>query len=442
MPDYKNMFDFSKLERELKERGKSYTLDNGIAVLAEDTPGLGLAVGTISIEAGANVEKPEDAGVMHFLEHMLFEGSRHYRDPSAREYDSALLGLETNANTSHTNIRAPIKGANESGYLLPEVLPSAFRIVADTVYHPLLPLDKIEKQRKIIQRERIEREIPHKNDIFDAIVRTINIRLYQNNPLLNRKVIGTQESIDQLTSQTLHAYHTLYFVGRNSIVVLAGDLRSSGDLESMTKEILGDIPAGEVSQKLFKEETPFAGTEELSFASPIAPTAIVHLYFRMPSPYHPDLALTRTLSEVLFKPPLGLLYRKLREEKNLVYGIKTKFMGHGATEYLNVEYLLDPAKIQESLAVVESCFQQVKAGDFAEDIIRATKAAVLPEVICEFTRPGWIAKEFEYHYMAAKYSFQSSRIANAQKYLTLTKGDIIDVANKYLAEDRLVCIVS
>ena len=66
--------DISKLEQELQERGRITTLDNGAVIISENNHNTGLVQGSVIITAGSFHEDSQYLGIMHFLEHMVFEG--------------------------------------------------------------------------------------------------------------------------------------------------------------------------------------------------------------------------------------------------------------------------------------------------------------------------------------------------------------------------------
>lgn len=126
--------------------------------------------GEIEIRAGSHHEPEEDYGVMHFLEHMTFNGSARHLNAQERE------------------------------------------------------------ERAIIQAERKEREQKKITDYTHVFTDFIRARLCANNPAHYRDGIGTQSTIDAITAEKLRRYHKQYFCGANAIVSLVGDLNSNNSV--------------------------------------------------------------------------------------------------------------------------------------------------------------------------------------------------------------------
>ena len=439
------VFDIEALERELKDKGRVYTLDNGLTVVEEDNPGMGLSVGKMGLWAGSAKERPEDAGVMHFLEHMAFNGSREYPNRTERERIAGLLGLDSNASTSHSMVNFPVFGANPSSYLLPGNFGESMRIVTDMMFFPLHREEDIEKERAIIQREREEREGANRGHPFYRQRKVVGSRLYGNNLFLLREVIGTEDSIDNLTAARLKEYHEKYFVGNNTVLSLGGELNGESGVRKQILEVIGQIPAGERTAWMpIREEEPFDEKEMIRFKSPSPGTATVSFDFHVPHPYHAEGPEIEMLTRVLVGSGLqSLLYRELRERRSLVYGINESEGGHSRTGIRGFNYRVKKEFVDQSLESVGSVIQAVREGKFEEDLIRSIKAALIPQKISEYRNPGWVLRELEYRLNAERMGHEPiSSFENINRFLDMSKEDVVRVANKYLTNRFLLTIAS
>src|SRR3989338_4417267 len=138
--------DFSKLETELKTRGRINYFPNGVVLVSEDVPGFGLLQGGIEIQAGWYHDTREKRGTMHALEHMLFKGSSKYSTRQSTRL-GRRLGLSFNGATDLEFTSFPIESANSSGFILQPHFEETVSLLLDMVYHPLLDERMLKKER-------------------------------------------------------------------------------------------------------------------------------------------------------------------------------------------------------------------------------------------------------------------------------------------------------
>lgn len=436
--------DYKQLQEELRERGRRYTLDNGVRVLAEHVPGLGLALGKIRITPGSHIETEDDLGTLHLLEHLQAQGSsKGYPSAEKKISKASLLGMALNGFTSLMGVEFPVEGNNPSLCLLADKFPEAFSLVCDGVYNPLLLPEEIEKERAVIQRERMDTEHMADDLLSHAVHKQMQRRIYSANPHLFRNPIGTEQTIGSIDAAKLKAYHQKLFTGKNTTVSLFGELDSQGTIEQTVRQLLEEIlPGEEMEDVRVQPEVPYLGTEELHLESPLPGAAQVQIYFQIGHRFADDFVPKSLLEYILGGGQFNLLQHNLRERRSLVYDIGATTLGHDATQFIQIRYTIDPLKIDESLEAVEETLDKVRCGDFDEAMVEALQACFLPQIVDEFSRPGWILKELDAQRKSEKYGLQGSWLRTVDQHFSTTKKDIVAVANKYLTNDRLVVIVS
>ncbi len=437
--------DFNQLEKELQEKGRIDHLDNGVTIISENIPGFSLATGNIEITAGSYHEEPQDKGVMHFLEHMSFNGSRNYPYPEERNRKANTLGLHLNAATELFQINFPIKGENQTGYLLQEHFPEACALITDQVFFPTLNPLLAEKEKKIIQRERANKQYTKESNPYSKISGAIKERVYGNNKFLVRdEGLGTETNIESITAETLRRYHDHFFVGENTIVSVGGDINKGTDVCKFIRGMLDKIPQGTRASPITNTpEEPYKGTEMMRLVSPVSGEALVEIYFQTPGGYYDDFFAVQTMHQVLGCFPCGILVQKLREERGLVYSISCTREGHRKTEFVKIGYSIKPDQVEESLQGIDAALDILRSGEFHADTVDAVKARCLPEIVNTFKNPGWAYQEMHFRYTAERNGFEwGNGFDNIRRMLAVTKEDIIRVANRYLTEDRLVAVVA
>jgi predicted Zn-dependent peptidase len=184
-------------------------LDSGERVISERVSSVrSVAVG-FWIGAGSRDERPDRAGASHFIEHLLFKGSRSYSAQEIAEIFDALGG-ELNAATSreHTVVYARVPDSH---------LETALDVMTDMVFAPTF--SEIDAEREVVLEEiAMYEDTPQDlvHDLFSAAV-------FGEHPL-GRPVIGSAEVISTISRPMLAAYHRSMYVGGNVVVAAAGNL--------------------------------------------------------------------------------------------------------------------------------------------------------------------------------------------------------------------------
>src|SRR5881275_2902 len=122
------------------------TLQNGLRLLTAPMPGMRSASIGLIFTVGSRYETPEQAGISHFIEHMLFKGSQHY--PTARHISEAIEGVGGvfNGSTGKELTSYAARVPAEQWLVVMQVL-------ADMIRHPLFDPTEIEKERSVIIEE-------------------------------------------------------------------------------------------------------------------------------------------------------------------------------------------------------------------------------------------------------------------------------------------------
>src|ERR687883_788312 len=161
------------------------------------------------IGAGARDEPDTKAGVSHFIEHLLFKGSRSYGAQAIAEIFDALGG-ELNAATSreHTVVYARVPDSH---------LEDAIDVMTDMIYAPTFA--DVDSEREVVLEEiAMVEDTPQElvHDLFSEAV-------FGGNPL-GRPVIGSADVIASVSPRAIRAYHRSMYVGGNIVVASAGNL--------------------------------------------------------------------------------------------------------------------------------------------------------------------------------------------------------------------------
>src|SRR4029077_18109889 len=184
-------------------------LDSGERVISEKVPSVRSVALGFWIGAGSRDEREERTGVSHFLEHLLFKGSRSYNAQEIAEtFDS--MGAELNAATSreHTVVYSRVPDAH---------VETALDVMTDMVFAPAFT--DLDQEREVVLEEiAMYEDTPQElvHDLFSEAV-------FGNHPL-GRPVIGTAEVISTVSRRALSAHHRTAYAGGNVVIAAAGNI--------------------------------------------------------------------------------------------------------------------------------------------------------------------------------------------------------------------------
>ena len=202
-------------------------LPSGVRVLTESIPSArSVAVGAW-VQAGSRDETPRQAGITHFIEHMVFKGTERRRGYLINQRMESVGGY-LNAFTSKDHTCFYARG-------LEEHLGRALDTVLDLVAAPTLPEREIEKEKDVVVEEiKMYEDAPedHVFDLYEAAV--------YGDHALGRPVIGTVDSVRSFTRDDLGGYIRTHFAPNRLVVAAAGALRHA-DVVAQVERLLAGI---------------------------------------------------------------------------------------------------------------------------------------------------------------------------------------------------------
>jgi predicted Zn-dependent peptidase len=184
-------------------------LDTGERVISEKVPSVRSVSLGFWIGAGSRDERPDRAGVSHFIEHLLFKGSRSYDAQQIAETFDAM-GAELNAATSreHTVVYSRVPDQH---------VETALQVMTDMVFAPVFA--EVDQEREVVLEE-----IAMYEDTPQDLVHDLFSEAVFGSHALGRPVIGTAEVISTVSKRAIAGYHRSMYTGGNIVVSAAGNI--------------------------------------------------------------------------------------------------------------------------------------------------------------------------------------------------------------------------
>lgn len=329
---------------------KDTKLYNGLRIITvkRDTRIASLQCG---INMGALYEEPEEKGISHFIEHMVFKGTKN-RSNQVLNQELEFLGGEYNAYTDYTNTVYSIT-------VLEEEVKNAATLLADMLINSNFPEEEIQKEKGVILAEYNSIS----DDVEDYSFRMTNHYGFKESPL-KYDVIGTAETIKNFTRKQLRDFYYKNYVPNNSVITLVSSIEHEVAIE-MFKELFGHWKSNTI-EKVKPVIEKNINTKKTTYKSNIEQSTITYLYTFHNLDKQKELAL-RILNHRLGESTNSILFRELRENRGLAYDVYTHLDTTRAIKTLYIYTAVQESLINETIEVINNCIEQIKMGSMVND---------------------------------------------------------------------------
>jgi len=278
------------------------TLNNGLRVVTDRTPGLRTASVGVWVDAGARYEAPDINGVSHLLEHMAFKGTER-RSARAIAEQIEAVGGHLNAYTSREQTAYYAR-------ILSEDVPLAADILADILQHSSFAEDELERERHVVIQE-----IGQADDTPDDIIFDFLQHVAYPDQALGRPILGTVDTVKSFRREQLAGYMGQHYRAESMVLVGAGGIEH-GELVGLAAEMFGELKPETARER---EPARYVGgdmrdardLEQVHFA----------LGFPCVSFTDPDFHAVQVYSTLLGGGMSSRLFQEVREKRGLAYSI-------------------------------------------------------------------------------------------------------------------------
>ncbi len=281
-------------------------LPNGLKIVTENIPGIMSISAGIWVKSGSRHESEEQAGITHFLEHMMFKGT-HERSAYdiAQSMESVGGYLNAFTSTEYTCYFARC---------LDTKLDRAIDVLSDMVKNSQFPEEELEKEKKVV----LEEMKMYKDSPDDYIFELFSTHAFKDHPI-GRPIIGYEKTVSAFTRQDLFDYIAERYRPDNLLVAVAGHVEHDDVVRAITEKLTleSDQPTVNIEQPL----TPY---EKVSIeeSRSIEQTHMV-MGKRALNFDHPDKYLLLLANTVLGGGMSSRLHQNIREKYGYCYAIGT-----------------------------------------------------------------------------------------------------------------------
>ncbi len=283
---------------------KKHVLENGLTIIGEEIPYVKSISLGVWINAGSRIEDEEISGVSHFIEHMLFKGTKNRTSKQiASEIDN--LGGQINAFTSKECTCYYVK-------LLDSHIDIGIDILSDMILNSKFEEDDLDKERSVIIEELKMYEDSPEDVAYDLLTENI----YKSDPL-GMNIIGTEESLKRLNREKLLGYFNKYYVPNNSVISISGNFNFDEIINKIEEKFKAwnkrdvniDIKKAEFKSCFLTKNKDI---EQINLAMSLE---------AVPLENDEEVYALAVVNTVFGGSISSRLFQKIREEKGLVYSI-------------------------------------------------------------------------------------------------------------------------
>ena len=331
-------------------------LPNGLTILTEEMSHIRSVSIGIWIKTGSRHEDPERNGISHFVEHMVFKGTRNRSaEQIAREVDS--VGGNMDAFTAKECICFDIK-------ILDEHLPTAFDILSDLVLNPVFEESELARERGVILEE-----IKMDEDNPDYLVHEIFTQSFWKGHPLSKPILGTKETVKRFEQSVLFDYYKRFFIPNNMIVSVAGNVRHDR-VVALVASKFAQLQAGANG---FAQSSPKI-TARINMRNKKA-LEQVQICIGLPSlPIgHPRRFVSYILNTLLGGGMSSRLFQSVREKQGLAYAIYSELNPYRDTGCMCIYAGTSRENAPKVVQSVVNEFRTLKTEPFPVEELRRSK---------------------------------------------------------------------
>lgn len=339
---------------------KKKTLRNGVRVLFVQIPESLTVTYMVYVNTGSHFENQKENGISHFLEHMVFKGTKNRPTQKEIRKDLDGIGAYNNAFTWNEYTAYYAKAH-------PKHLKKVISVISDMYLNPLIPEDKLEKERGVILGE-----IDMYEDDPRSMVGYVWDKLTYGNQSAGRSILGTKENIRRFKREDFLNYKKKHYVAEATVVVVAGKFDEKLALSEIEKQFK-DIPSAKKEPKVKVNDSQ--KSKAILIKNKKTDQTHLVLGFRALNLFesNKNWATLDILNTILGRSMSSRLWIKIREELGLGYYVYSTTNGLTDHGYLLIGAGVDNKKVVKATKAILDEIIKLKTTLVPEDELEAAK---------------------------------------------------------------------
>lgn len=381
-------------------------LDNGVRLIVKQMSGLlsvsmGIIVGT-----GACVETDEEDGISHFIEHMMFKGTK---TRTAFEISDGMdaIGAQVNAFTGKDITCYYAKSTSNHA-------AEAFGILSDLFLNSVFPKDEMKREKGVV----IE-EINMNEDTPDDLCLDLLGKAFFGNKNYGRSILGSKKNVRGFTREDIAAYMKDRYIAENIVVSMAGNI-SVELAEELVAKYFSDLPSDKGTKRTLDVRLKSSHLLKKKDIEQI------HIGIAYPSMkrYERLCDATQIMNSVLGGSMSSRLFQTVREKLGLAYTVYSYVTTYEQSGALVIYAGVNAGNFEKSAEAIYDCIKQMRTKDITEEEFNRGKEQLLSSSIFaqESTSSQMLLYGKELIYSGRIYDFED----RAHKINSVTLDDVYE----------------
>ncbi|MDP2789515.1 MAG: pitrilysin family protein [bacterium] len=359
----------------------SFHLKNGARVIIAPRKDTQAVTVMVFVKVGSRYEAVPLNGASHFLEHLMFKGTKRRPDTLTISKELDSIGAEFNAFTSKDHTAYYIKASKQH-------LDLALDMLSDMLINSKFDAKELDRERGVI----IEEINMYEDNPMALVEDVFEKQLYGGTPL-GRNIAGTKQGIAAMNRKAMLQYKDAYYVGSNTTIIVSGSVPKN--VRPLITSYFQKYPSTRVGKR-FVAQTGFAKPGVVLRQKA---TEQVHLTIGMPTFGYLDkrndaLAL---LSIILGGTMSSRLFIEIRERRGLCYYIRASVNPYEQVGHFAIQAGIDKQRIDQAIpAITAELAKVVRSGVTAEELHRAkeyVKGKFILSLEDSENVAGWLGKQ-------------------------------------------------
>jgi predicted Zn-dependent peptidase len=353
-------------------------LDNGLPIYRLPLNGTRALTVLVAFDAGARAERPEENGMAHFLEHLVFKGGEKYATYTDVNETAERMGAVLNAFTSHDMVAFHITARAEAA-------PPAIDLLSDFVGRPRLDAEELNRERGVVIQE-INRAFDQPSTVAEYL---IDRAAFGEHPL-GRTVLGPEENLRSFTREAIVAFRERRWSGRDGGVFLVGNLEHLPG-ETELAEAFGRFPD-------LPDPDPYVPAPGFEPQKLVDQRDTKQSHLRMiyrPGVDVSDRAQRAALSiySTLLGGSMGSrLFDEIREKRGLCYSVYSVDHAYADVPILQLGSGLDSSKCIEAYTRMREIVDELRDQGPRPDEVERARAYAAGRRVLAFENSGAVAR--------------------------------------------------
>ena len=331
-------------------------LDNGLTILTENLPHLRSVALSVWIRRGSRHEPEEQSGISHFLEHLLFKGTKK-RTARQLALDIDAIGGQMDAFTAREYVGFYVKALDTH-------FGEALDLLSEIILQPSFPREEIDRERNVICEE-----ISMTEDTPADLVHDLFVENFWKRHPLGRSISGTKKIIRAIHRNRLLHYFRKVYVPENMVVAATGRLEHSRIVDMVADRFAG-----------------LQGTAETSQNEPPKPCKLIRVRHKKTLEQNhicmgtvcPPVTSARRFAAVVLSTILGgnlssRLFQKIREKHGLAYNVYSSLSMHHDAGLMLIYAATGKATARQVIDLIIQECRNIRAESVTEDELKHAK---------------------------------------------------------------------